>query len=60
MAEDKHICGTCKRKSCPQHGQEKYDGMLGPAIFCMRYWPGGWSGIIFAPLHWLCNLISYM
>lgn len=40
---DRHICGSCKRKDCPEAGNEKYDGMLGPTIGCARYKPCLWS-----------------
>ena len=59
MSEDKHICGFCENKDCPEAGNEKYDGMLGPTIGCTRYDSGPtiWT-IIFAPLIWICSWIS--
>lgn len=34
-----HICGDCRDKNCPDAGNEKYDGMLGPTIACYKYKP---------------------
>lgn len=39
----KHICGSCKKTGCPDAGNEKYDGMVGPCIMCQEYKPPLWS-----------------
>jgi len=46
MSKNEHICGSCVRKSCPEHGKETYDGMLGPTIDCMEYRSSRWFGIV--------------
>jgi hypothetical protein len=51
-----NLCDSCARKTCPENGS--FDGMLGPTIGCPKYWPTGWTGIVFAPLYWLASLVN--
>ena len=59
MSEDRHICGSCINKKCPKRGDTAWNRVAhGPTTDCMRYWPEGWCGIVFAPLYWFCDWLS--
>lgn len=56
MSKGEHICGSCINKKCPNHGDKTWDRVAhGPTTGCMRYWPKGWTGKVFAPLYWFVD-----
>ena len=54
---NKHICGFCRNKKCPDAGDDKYDGMLGPTIGCQQYKPP-LLGFVTAILVILCAILG--